>query len=60
MIALTNAPPPSGKIRIIMRTKLFLLAGGLVVTALIVNASAQLQPYRISDREVAMLLDQIK
>ena len=47
-----------------MQTKLFLLASLFVLigTALAPNAAAQIpdQPYRISDREVANLLDQIK
>lgn len=45
-----------------MRTKIFLLACSLALTAFAVNSSAQIagQPYRISDREVAKLLDQIK
>lgn len=60
MISLTNAPPYGVKISITMRTKLFLFAGGLVLAALVSSVSAQLRPYRISDREVAKLLDQIK
>ncbi|HEX9628437.1 MAG TPA: hypothetical protein VF961_00335, partial [Pyrinomonadaceae bacterium] len=47
-----------------MRTKIFLVTCSLALTfiALAANASAQIpgQPYRISDREVAKLLDQIK
>jgi len=45
-----------------MRTKLTLLvsATALVLTALVTSSLAQLQPYRVSDREVAKLLDQIK
>ena len=47
-----------------MQTKLFLLASLLVLigAALAPNTAAQIpgQPYRISDREVASLLDQIK
>ena len=47
-----------------MRTKTFLFACslGLTLAALAANASAQIsgQPYRISDREVAELLDHIK
>ena len=46
-----------------MRTKLILLAFSLAtLMALVANAGAQVtgQPYRISDREVARLLDRIK
>jgi hypothetical protein len=46
-----------------MRTKLFLLLFSLaVLMALVSSAGAQVlgQPYRISDRDVARLLDQIK
>jgi len=45
-----------------MRTKLTLLvsATALVLTALVTSSLAQLQPYRVSDREVTKLLDQIK
>jgi len=63
-LGLNNFPPASAKIPITMRTKIFLLACLLVLigTALAPTASAQIpgQPYRISDREVAKLLDQIK
>ena len=62
MPPLTNAPPTGAKIPITMRTKIFLLAGSLVLAAFVTTASGQIpdQPYRISDREVAKLLDQIK
>jgi len=59
---LTNARPPGAKIPITMRTILLLFACLLLLTAFAAGASAQIagQPYRISDREVAELLDKIK
>ena len=58
---LNKPPSPSAKIPA-MRTKTFLIACSLVLTAFVVNTAAQIpgQPYRISDRDVASMLRELE